>query len=536
LFTRRKFCGVLGTGFLLGRPAARAQRRQERNQSNMIPGAGKFVVELSPRGEWKNSLFPEQSAEFDLALHNTGTEAAPALLLYGSYDTPEIVVLNSNGRQIGSYTKAHQYERKVGDLLRRERPDPKPAQVAAGGASKISFNIWGFRPALPPGGYSVEVRHRIANPGPSISSNRYPFEIVAARIGSSALSYDTAERNASVLAWLAAAQAGEPERLLVRVSATKGHGSLMQGATNHGEFPSGSLVALGLTPQEGEESGLNWVAVLSGKQITPIRHNLSYPEWRCEPIHLSIENAVPVQRFPDMEEQALLLAVGRSSQGPALEGVLVETEKGLVERWTLPLATVPSMTACVARAKRPISLLLVTNTVEGSRISRLDFTAKGKAIGSEKLLRQSANKVMAVAPAMNPQSGTAFFVLERSASQTGHVALVPIPVSGPVRAAETQLLPGWPVDKDGHLLPAIDTQIEQTPAGSVSISLVDSRGYFYAGQVAPKALISGLHQDPKLACLKPHIAALFRKVTPACFSADGRLFYPGLGTEDFIKP
>ncbi|HZS56456.1 MAG TPA: hypothetical protein VFA65_18770 [Bryobacteraceae bacterium] len=499
----------------------------------MSVATSQFVLEISPRGDWKHELFPEQSAEFNLNLRNAGASVASAFALYGSYETPRIVVYDSQGARIGIYTKAQQYERKVGDLARREPPEPQQRPMQPGKGSSISFNIWGYRPPLPPGHYSVQVEHQTGPSEPFISSDRYSFEIVPAAVKSAALSYDTANRISSVLAWLDAETHGTAasERLLLRVSAVKGHASAMQGATSHGQFPTGSLVSVAQLARGSQEDGLGWAAVLSGKHVTLIRHNLSYPYWKSE-AELAIDDAVPVSRFPSMEGQALFLATGHGAKGPTLTGALFEQPKGLLQQWTMPLAESPSLTACLARVKRPAALLLATNRQSDSQVSRIDVTAEGKLSGEEKIVRRSPNIVIAAASAFNAESGDAFFVLEADREQADKMAVVTVPMSGPVRAPKLQPVPGWPREENGSAIKPLQTQIEQAVDGSIAIVFVDSRGFFYGGKLSPKPFVGKLRANPESPCTFPHVAALSRNVTPACFTSQGLLFTPGAEAEE----
>lgn len=499
----------------------------------MTAETAQFTLEIQPRGEWKGELYPEQSPDFDLRLRNNGSETIEALPLYGSFQTPRVVALDATGKTIGTYTKADMYARQVGDPMRHRNGPPQLQAMAPGRGSSISIDVWTYRAPLPPGRYAVFVQHRTTPGGPFIESNRYTFEIVKANVMSAALGYDGATRVSSVLAWLDAAHSdgNGPERLLVRLSASKGHSSLMMGANSQGEFPRGSLAAVGQVVVGGTETPLNWAAVLSGKEATAIRHNMTKLRWRSEPVVLSIDGATPVPRFPTMEDQALFLATGAHSSGAALAGALFEDRRGLVQQWSVPLEEKPALSACLARTKRPVSLLLLTNDANGSRISRLDVTIDGKIIGGQKVVRRSENIVLAIAPAFNPESGNAFFALEAGTEKLEQVALVTIPMSGPVRAPKLQPIPGWPTDENGAPVKPLQTQIEEATDGSVAIVFVDSRGFFYAGKLAPKAFVGRLRAKPESPCSFPHVGALARNAMAGCFTSEGMLFTPGSETE-----
>ena len=493
-----------------------------------------FTLELTARGNWKSPLYPEQTPDFDLVLRNTGSSTVSALPLYGSFETPRIVLSRASGATIGIYTKADMYRRQVGDPERQRPEPPEFVEMAPGKGSQISVSAWDYHSALPPGSYAIAAEHRTAPGGAFIRSNRFGFEVVAASVKSMAIGYDSAGRLASVLAWLAAevSAANASERLLVRISSAKGHSSLMMGATSHGEYPAGSLVSVGQGMAGTRQSPRNWLAVLSGGQVTAIRHTMSIPSWRSEPVALPISGGVPVPRFPSMNDQMLFLATGAGSKGAVLAGAMFQQPTGLLQQWTVPVNEKPSLTACLARLKRPASLLLAANGQGGSRISRLDVSFEGKLMGSEKLLRQSKNTVMAVAPAFDPASGDAFFVLECSAEEPDRLALVTIPMSGPARADKPKPTPGWPRDDNGKAVKAVQTQIEQAVDGTIALALVDARGFFYGGKLRPKAFVGQLRDKADSPCSFPQIGALSRNATPACFTSEGMLFAPGAESEE----
>jgi hypothetical protein len=501
----------------------------EEHDDSVNTETSQFTLELTPRGNWKHQLFPEQNPDFDLVLRNAGSSTVNALPLYGSFQSPRIALYQASGASIGAYTKADMYARQVGDPS-EERPDPPQLEdMAPGKGSQISVAVWDYRVPLPPGSYTVLAEHRTEPGGAYIQSNRYSFEVVRASVKTVSMGYNSAGHLASILAWLDAGASGVEgsERLLVRLSAMKGHSSLMVGATSHGEYPAGSLVSVGQVSIGTKEGPLNWLGVLSGSHATAIRHNMTGPFWRSEPVALAIGGGVPVPRFPSMGPQMLFLATGTDSKGAALAGALFEQPKGLLGQWSVPLAEKPSMTACLARAKRPAALLLATNHQGGSRISRLDVSVDGKPIGSEKLIRQSKNTVLAVGPAFDPESGDAFFALEGSPEEPDRLALVTIPMSGPLRPAKLQPMPGWPRDENGKAVKPLQTQTEQAVDGSVAVAFVDSRGFFYGGKMLPKPFVGRLRAKADSPCIFPHIAALSQNLTPACFTSEGMLFTPG---------
>ncbi len=491
------------------------------------PAASQLRLELVPHG-WKDRLLPEQSAEFDLILRNTGSAPVNALPLSGSYDTPRLALFDADGKVIGGYNKGHRYERRGGDLALLEPPEPRLEPMPPGQGDEITVNLWAFRAPLPPGRYSIQAQHQFNLAGTFASSERLPFEIVPARIGPAASGYDSVGRSASTLAWLASESAHPgPQQLLIRVSAVAGHRALMQGATPHGEFPPGSTMAIA-QPAEGiEENGAGWVAVISGGSATLIHHNLSYPFWRSEAIPLHLENAAPVPRFPDFEDQALFLATGTSPKGPALGGIQVEDEKGVIAQWTVPLSGIPSMVACSARVKRPVSLLLITNHEGGSRIAWLAVNMDGRVVTAEKTIRQSPNHVVAVAPSADPRSGNAFFILESAPSAPDRLAVLSVSTGGSVRTAELKLISNWPKNAAGSPVRPREICLEEIRQGVAGIAFTDESHALYGGRLTPNPMLAKLRDDPKSPCFFPHIAALNAGLTVACFTGEGLLFFAG---------
>lgn len=289
---------------------------------------GNMRLEIVPASQTSGRLFPEQSAEFNVFLRNTGSDAVSAIQINGDFTTPAYALFNAGGTEIGRFTKANLFARKGIDLGTKSPPVAKLRNIPPGRADQTKFNVWSFVSPYPPGRYAVQVFHRIAPGGPVISSERLPFEIVKAHVASAASGYDNPSRFASVLAWLASHNVGENPRLLVRLSTPDGYRFLLTGATTHGDFPAGSNVAVARMAPGVPEGVLGWVGVASPRQAVLIRHNLTYPYWRSPAIPLPLDHPVAVPRFPDLGQEAVFLATGASAKGAALVGIRVDQVKG----------------------------------------------------------------------------------------------------------------------------------------------------------------------------------------------------------------
>lgn len=487
---------------------------------------GNMRLEIVPASQVAGPLFPEQSAEFDVLLRNTGPEAVSAIQINGDFTTPVYTLFDANGKEIASFTKAHLFARKGVDLGTKSPPVARLRNIPPGRADQTKFNVWSFVRPYPPGRYAVQVSHRIAPSGPVISSERVPFEIVKAHVAGVALGYDNPSRSASVLAWLACRNAGENPRLLVRLSTLDGYQFLLTGGSTHGDFPTGSTVAVAQMAPGVPEGVLGWLGVASPGHAVVIRHNLGYPYWRSPAIPLPLDRPVAVPRFPDLGQEAIFLATGASGNGGALVGVRVDQAKGPAAPWSVPLQAVPSMTACALRLKRLLSILTVTNHQSGSRISRLEVTIDGKVVSPEKVVRSSSNLVVGVAPGMDPSSGS-FVAMETSPGRPDRYALVRIPLNGRADAGSMQHFRTWPVDAAGTPLSPHSFFVEELPKDSVGFAFAGPDGVFGAGRVAPKPTLSKFRDRSQSESLFPHLAALSRGIAPACFTAEGRLFIAG---------
>jgi hypothetical protein len=79
----------------------------------------------------------------------------------------------------------------------------------------------------------------------------------------------------------------------------------------------------------------------------------------------------------------------------------------------------------------------------------------------------------------------------------------------------------------------VETQIEEAADRSIGLAFVGPDGAFYAGRLSPKPAIGKVRHEPEgPACIRPHIAALHSGATAACFTGEGRLFFPGMKSEE----
>lgn len=483
-------------------------------------------LEVVPTGQTGSAFFPEQSPSFDLFLRNTGSESVSVLELDGDFTTPVFTFYDGGGKEIGHYTNANLMARGGADLGSKAPPQAEMHSIPPGKADKSKLNAWSFVRPFPPGRYAVQVSHNLGT-GSVITSERLRFEITKARVASAASGYNNPTRSASVLAWLASAHSAEEVlRLLVRLSTPKGYEFLQAGGTSHGDFPAGSQVAVAEMAPDVRQGVLGWLAVASPHQAVLIRHNLTYPYWRSAVIPLPLEHPLPVPRFPDMGQDAMFLATGASGNGGELVGVAVNQPKGVTAQWSVPLRAVPSMTACCLRLQRVLSVLLVVNRQSGSEISRIDVTLDGKIVSPEKILRTSPDTVIAIAPGIDPSLGS-FLAMEAHPGRPNRYALVRIPLSGRAQVGNMQEFRAWPVDTAGTPVSPRFFFLEEFTEKFAGFAFAGPNGEFGTGRLEPRASVSQLRGASESASLFPHIAVLKSGATPACFTADGRLFIAG---------
>jgi hypothetical protein len=178
------------------------------------------------------------------------------------------------------------------------------------------------------------------------------------------------------------------------------------------------------------------------------------------------------------------------------------------------------------RLQRVLSVLLVVNRQSGSEISRIDVTLDGKVISPEKVLRTSPDTVVAVAPGLDPAAG-AFLAMETKPGRPDRYALVGLPLSGGAQVRGMQDFRAWPVDAAGAPVSPRSFFLEELAENSAAFAFAGPNGEFGAGRIAPKATLTNLRSGAESASLFPHIAVLKSGITPACFTAEGRLFIAG---------
>jgi hypothetical protein len=492
----------------------------------MIAASSAVAVQLtiSPRANRPNLLYPEQTADFDIVLRNTGGQAVTVEALEGNLDTPVIRLFAAQGL-IGQFDKRAMAERMAGDASTLMQPAPKMVSIAAGGASATWVNLWAFRPALPPGRYAVDVAHKMK--GARITSERLDFEIVPVRIRDVALGYDWRSRSQSLLAWLAAPEGAPRARLLVRQSGSAGHGSLSQGATDFGEYDPAARVALSRLPWLAQMTPIQWVAVFSPDGTADlIRQAAAFPQGRPLKVTLGIRSPVPVPLFPN-RGHAVVMATGLSEKGPALAGAVVN-EDGAQAAWHVSLPSLPGLSACAFDEKGGIQLLLVTDDGRQSTARRMEVDENGKLLSQEETIRETPNAIVAVA--VGQRSSDAFFlVLEADRMRHDRIALLRIPTKPDAKITTADLghVKGWPMNQTSNGLEPASAQnlyMEQALDGSVWLAMTDSRGDLYCGK--PSDALGMVREAKGSGALFPYVASLRNETSCFAFTAAGQMLAP----------
>jgi hypothetical protein len=488
---------------------------------------GALALRAAPRGETAKPLVPEQAAEFDLFLRNQ----SKAPLVVNSLDnrfTPIIHLFDAQGRPLGHYTQADGRARIVGDSAPKARESIRTETLAPGEEGTTWVNVWSRTNPYPPGTYGFEATHQ-AGGATVLASARLPFEIVAAQVGSAALGYDKPIRTNTVLAWLATPKGGRTARLLIRLSGFTSHQAVQFGATPHGEFPLNSRVSVSATPPDGALPAVGWVGVVSGDTLQLIQHNLSMPMSRPPAATLPSADAVPVPRFPN-RGRAVFLATGTSAKGPVLIGVKASASDTALHPWSVSLSHKPVYSACAFMMAGAITVLLASDDDRISRLSRLEVSEDGAVISAERVIRESTNEVLAMVTDLRGGEPLSFVVLEADRERHDYLAFVKIAANGALKATGLRAVAGWPaVEVNGQRQPerARDLILETDDQGLPWLALTDSRGDFRGGRM--DGALSLLREGRLGRALFPHIGALARSVSFACFTPDGMLFHSGSG-------
>jgi hypothetical protein len=485
---------------------------------------------VSPRGNRPASLYPEQTADFDVVLVNGGSQAMTVKALEGNLDTPVIRMFKPGG-MIGRFNKHAMAARMVGHAAPLIQRSPKMVTLAPGARNATWFNLWSFHDALPPGSYSVDVVHELAETGSPVTSDPLQFEIVPARVADAALGYDSRNRSQTLLAWLAGTENAPKLRLLVRESGSAGHGSLHQGATVLGEYDSGSRVAVSQLPWDAQITPVGWVAVFSKDGKADVMRQAS-TFVQGSPVHfdLGVRDPAPVMRFPN-RGHAVVLATGVSAKGvPDLAGAVVGAD-GAKPAWHVPLKAMPKLTACAFLQSGGIQVLLVFDDGRQSVARKIEVDENGKVLSPEETIRTTDNEIVAVA--VGQRSPQAFFlILEADRKQHGQMTLWKTPASGEPKLTMADLGPvrGWPVKQSPEgpqMQPARTLELEQAPDGAPWLAMTDVKGDLYCGRL--DGALALVREAKGSDLLFPHVAAVRSGATCFGFESNGRMFLPDSG-------
>jgi hypothetical protein len=511
------WCGRADVSGQASKTATKGQTMQPNAHNGLI-------LTAVPRNDSGKPLLPEEAPQFELHLRNEGSAAQTLTSISGSLYSPTVRLFDDAGNGLGSYTPAARGQRNIGDLSRFRPPPPRPVTLAPGAEETIVVNLWAYRDPLPPGRYHFDALHSAGEE--LLTSNRVPFEIVPAQVQAMALSYDTAQRTNSVLAWLAIPAGGQASRLLIRISGFASQATAQVGATAHGDFPSGSRLAVSAKPPDSTAPpALGWVGTISGDKLQLIEHSMSEPRWRAPVVTLPLSAAVPVPRFPD-RVHAVFLATGSGKQGPALAGVVAQEGGGVPKPWLVPLSAVALHSACAFTMQGAITVLFSSDDGQHSRLHRIDLNEDGSVASQERVVRETANEVLAVAADMRSGTPTSFVVLEASREMHDQLAFVKFPLSGESRATGLRVTAGWPTASVGSERKPSRAQsltLEIDNEGLPWVTLTDDRGDLIGGRM--DGALSVLREGRVGIAVLPHIGALARGVTVSSFNRDGTLFH-----------
>jgi hypothetical protein len=486
-----------------------------------------LVLVAAPRGG-DVRLFPEQAAAFDLTLENRTDAAESVVAIDGNRSTPVV-------RAFDAATGARLFEKSGTDMSERLVPHmgappvtpPRTIVLAPGASESLWVNLWMYHDPLPLGAYAFQASHQ-AHPGQALESRRLPFEIVAARVESAALGYDSAIRMASTLAWIAAPKGGPgAPRALLRLSGSGNHAAAQQGATDLGEAPEGGRIAVSQIPADGLANWQGWVAIAGQQRVELVRHNMAQPMSRSGPIALPITDVAPVPRFPD-RGHAVFLATGRGAAGPALVGVVAAASGKASPAWSVPLPESPTLTAAVAGMSGPITVFVAADDGASSRVHRLDVDEAGAVVSAAVVVRTTPNRIIALAVDQRRGAVPSLVILESNRTMFDRLALVRLPLSGaPPPIVALAPLAGWPSvteDRVSRALRAEAVSVEVGVDGVPRAALVDEMGRLFGGRLdgTPLALLS---DGGGTKALFPHVAALETGVFASVFTDQGYLFH-----------
>ncbi len=494
----------------------------------MTPPATTTVRLLtSPRGNRQGPLYPEQTADFDLVLRNTGPSPVQVQSLEGNLESPTIRIFGPTG-MLTAANRRMRAERMLGDASTIRQDSRQMVTLQPGGQQGTWANLWAFRDALPPGTYSFDVVHNLGPAGVA-TAERLQFEIVKARVRDAAFGYDSRNRAQSELAWLVAPEGAPKVRLLLRESGFSGHGSLHQGGTMLGEFDPDTRLAISQLAWDGVATPVGFVAAFSRDgHATVFRQASTFVQGPASQVDLGVRDPVPVPRFPN-RGHAVVLATGMSPKGPVLAGAVVGAQAP-PHPWTVPIPGIPKLSACAFMNTGSIQVLLVFDDGKESTAGILEVDENGKVSAPLKTVRTTPNALVAVT--MGQRSPQAFFILlEAHRTKHDRFGMLRIPATGDRKTDLTDLglIKGWPslpAAADGpQARPAQTMQLEQAMDGGVWLAMTDTQGDLYCGKVdASLALIREAKSSP---VMFPNVAALRRGITCFGFTVDGQMYLPG---------
>lgn len=509
------------------RAAAVENNNHATSSMNETPNESlRLTAEL--RESTTGKLFPEQSAAFTITLRNAGDNPQEVLSLSGNQRTPVFRALNSNGDVLVEGDPQKASDRVAGEV---GEPQPMPDRLKTlqpGTAETTWVNLWNFVDPLPMGKYRFEVEHML-RPGPETKrlSGQVPFEIIPGTVSECATGYEGESRMTSVMAWLVAPKVGDHEpELLVRLSGFGDHAIAQQGGTSHGFVKQGSRLAV--AQRAAQVRGMrSWIGVLTGSQVILIRHDMTLPVWRSDPIDLPGDSLSPVPRFPD-RNQAVFLATGKKAGAGILAGVTVKEKETEFKPWSLPLANVPNRTACIFDANGTITLCYAAEDGDTTRFFRLQFDEEGTLVTAEQEFHSTANVVLGLVAEMRPGVSPGFVITEADPEKHDQLKTVRVKAQGDPVVNALPPVAGWPAIKEGETerpLPATAVAMEVSADGAVWLLVVDEKGCLFGGRIDQS--FSVLDSASGVPRLFPHIASLRGGQSVSWFDSNGVLVHAG---------
>jgi len=478
----------------------------------------------APRG-WSEPLLAEQGVPFDLKLKNLTPSPLELLGFTGNDWNPMARVFDAEGTLLHNISSQMASEHLLGHRGEPTRP-AKLFMLKPEGEGSTWMNLAKYAGALPPGKYTFQAAHRLLPLDPTeIYSEKLPFEVVQAQVFHAALGYESSLHEQTLLAWIAAPEGGAP-RVMVRWSGAS-HNVSYWGGNVYGETEPDAHVAVSELPADTDGDGQGWVAVLAGRSLELIRHNMSYPTWRSGAIELPIEGGIPISPFPE-RGGCLFLATGTVDGKSVLAGVVQQPGDENQTVWTVPLAGQPELSACAFGPTGAISLLFASRDQQQTHLSRMDVDESGAVLSPQQVVRTTDHEVHAVAVDSRRGLPLAFVFLEADREKLDHLALMRLPVDGEVGGPDPERQRGWPVIEENEkevVLRAEKLCLEVGRDGGSVIGLIDEKGDFYGGRLGHS--LERFAEAPAKKIDHLHIATFKGGHDVAGFTAEGYLFNTG---------